>query len=241
MPVPSYEDVLDTYNIEILRPGADLQVTPNGSPALTNDGHLKLGNDQFNAMFRLVHAWRFTSPTLEALFNLVALQKEERRRLVHQRNDLTAAIQGILDTAAIDKFQALNDQIGAAELSCGVCAGAIVVALSNLLLRFKTDLQANEKSWGEATPLFEGHSVGSVIQAAANNFRHYDEWARIRRTAKEEDQQRRSIEILAALLKKPTDWVRANVCPQIIEVLSGATYEQLNRNCFDFAKNLARH
>jgi hypothetical protein len=63
---PSYDDVVARYGLHILNHGSDFQLTANGDVALTADGDLKLGDNKFNSMFRLVVGWRFRrlSPSL---------------------------------------------------------------------------------------------------------------------------------------------------------------------------------
>jgi hypothetical protein len=55
----------------------------------------------------------------------------------------------------------------------------------------------------------------------------------------------RSIEVIAAALKQPIapdgarHPIRSNVCPQLLDVVSGGNYEQLGQRFFAFAKDLA--
>jgi hypothetical protein len=69
--VQSYQEIIETYDIGLLKAPGDLQLTADGDIAV-HDEDLKLGNDQYNAMFRFVQAWRFNSLTLEGLFGLAA-------------------------------------------------------------------------------------------------------------------------------------------------------------------------
>lgn len=235
---PSYEAVVNAYDIAILKPGGDFQVTSTGALHLTKDRTLKLGDDRFNAMFRLVERWRLNSPTLAVLFEAVANSRDQKQHLVDQVNGGGLAIH---DTHSVEAFRTLNDEIGANEFGCAVYAGAIMLVLSNLLLRFKIDLNANDKDWKGACPLIEGCSVGSIVQAAANNFRHHDEWAR---TDPPKPRQLRWISTIAAILKRSIapdgsrHPFRYNACPEIIEVISGGDYERLNRNVFTFANRM---
>jgi hypothetical protein len=233
METPSYEAVVNTYDIEVLKSGGDLQVT-----SLTKDGDLKLGDDRFNAMFRFVQRWRFNSPTLTALFEGVVTSRDRKRHLVGQRNQVVAAIR---ETTPAEQLHALNDEIAANEFGPAAYAGAIVLVLNNLLQRFKSDLDVHDEIWKKAYPLIEGCSVGSIVEAAANNFRHHDEWARSEPPTR---QQLPSILTVAAILKRPiaSDGsrhpFRQNVCPEIIEALSGGDYERLNHKVFTFANSI---
>ena len=97
------------------------------------------------------------------------------------------------------------------------------------------------KMIGNKRPLTEGYSVGAIIDAAANNFRHHDEWAK---TEPPSQQQLRSISVIAAVLKiaiKPNGGrhpFRRNVCPDIVVVLSQGSFEIMNRNIFAFANSM---
>ncbi|MGH7812419.1 MAG: hypothetical protein ACREQI_00245 [Candidatus Binataceae bacterium] len=229
---PSYEDVVKTYGLEVLKPGGDLQITTTGGLERTSDGGLKFGDDRFNAMFRLVQRWRFNSPTLMVLFDSDVHARAQKQRSNEQRNRMNFAAQ---DANFVREFHALNDEIGASEFGCAAYAGAIMVVLSNLLLRFGNDLKATDEDWKKSDPLVGGYSVGSVIRAAANSFRHHDEWAR---TNPPTPQQLPSIEVIASTLNEPTTRIRSNACPEVIQALSGGSYDQLNRNFFTFANNM---
>ena len=77
---PSYDDVVARYGLHILNHGSDFQPTANGGVALTADGDLKLGDNKFNSMFRLVVGWRFNEPILARLFELVTSSKADFRK-----------------------------------------------------------------------------------------------------------------------------------------------------------------
>jgi hypothetical protein len=145
--VQPYEEVVSAYGIDLLKAPGDLQLTAEGSIAV-HDGDLKLGDDQYNAMFRFVQAWRYNSPTLEGLFNLVVDSGEAKDRLGKDQNELMsllAATRWSRDT--VEEYHSVNDEIGANEIGEGACAGALFVILNNLLLRFKNDLKITQGRW----------------------------------------------------------------------------------------------
>ena len=225
-------------NLEILKPGGDLQISATGDLKLTPDGDLKLSGDGFNAMFRLVRSWCFNAPTLAVLFDTIARTQEKKQRYEAEKNDIASIL--FDDPQAIQKFHLLTDEIGANEFGCVAYAGTIMVVLGNLLARFKSDLNATQDDWKQAVPLIEGYSVGAIIDAAANNFRHHDEWAK---TEPPSQQQLRSISVIAAVLNiaiEPNGVChpfRQNVCHDVVAALSGGSFEQLNRNFFAFASS----
>jgi hypothetical protein len=234
--VPSYEDVITTFELDILKGGGDFQLTDTGSLKLTRDGDLQLGADPFNAQFRLVQRWRFNEPTLKALFD-AAMAGNAREKDLGEQVDAAGA--WYADAERISQWRSLKDEIAANEFGRGAYAGALLLVLNNLLSRYWKDLGVHAKSFELAEPMLNGCSVGAIIRAAANNFRHHDEWAP---TGKPTTQQIGSILTLAAALNvriSPTGEKHPfgqNVCPAVIEILSGGCYDRLNQNFFAFVK-----
>ena len=97
--------------------------------------------------------------------------------------------------------------------------------------------------WFTSQATFAGHSFGVVLDAAAANFRHHDEWAR---TEPPSEQQLRSITVMGDVLGKTiaSDGTRhpfrGNACPEILLALSGGSFEMLNEHLFAFARNLSK-
>jgi hypothetical protein len=93
-----------------------------------------------------------------------------------------------------------------------------------------------------AKPLIEGCSIGAVLRASANNFRHNDEWRK--RRGDPTDQQLQSIRILAAALRKPiadngvNHPFGAHVCQETLELLSQGSFDKLSANLFAFANSM---
>src|ERR1700733_6663950 len=82
---PSYEHVLETYGLDILKGGADFCIE-NGTLALTKDQDIKLGDTVHNALFRLVQAWRLNAPHLRFLFDMMALMQMRQSELDNKMN-----------------------------------------------------------------------------------------------------------------------------------------------------------
>ncbi len=161
-------------------------------------------------------------------------------RLDDEMNNVAARV--FDSRALLARFHTTRDELGACDFGEMACAGAIMVVLNNLLIRFKKDLDATNNDWNKGAPLIEECSFGSVVTAAANNFRHHDEWAR---HDAPNEKQMKSIRVIAAVLKEPIRTngkghpFRRNVCPELVEALSGGNCEELNRKFFAFAKNMA--
>jgi hypothetical protein len=235
--VPTYESIVAKYALGAILAGGDLQATASGDIAVTPDGDLKFGNDKCNAMHRLVQSWCFNAHVLETLFALVTQESQRMQKAEAERN----VIAGIAFTSRqmIEKFHILADEIGAGEFGGAACAGAIMVVLSNMLQRYKDDLKATNPKWKGITPQFRGHSFGEIVVAAANNFRHHDEWARTRTPNKK---QRESIAVIEAVLNytavSPTlvvPW-RRNACADLIPLIGDGDFATLEEGFFEFAK-----
>jgi hypothetical protein len=236
MVVPSYEDIVECYSIDLLRQPGDLQLTATGDIAV-HDGDLKLGNDQYNGMFRLAQAWRFNAPTIRGLFDLVIAAGDARAHLnAEQERTLECVFATNWSGASVREYHSKNDEIGANEIGEAACAGALFVILNNILSRFRNDLKTNREQWVNGGSLTNGVSLGALIGAAANNFRHCDEW---RRTTPPTQQQLASMEVLWKALAIPRQIIRENVCPQALKAISNGNYDQLGRNLFEFAKDVA--
>jgi len=236
---PRYKDIVTAYGLDVR--GGDLQLTPGGNIALTVDGlDLKWGNDRVNATHRLIQRWCFNAPTLAGLFKLVTHARTAKQQLTDEMNRVAPI--AFQNTRAIQRFHDINNEVGASTFGSEACAGAVMVVLHNLLMRYKIDLNATKKKWEKSSPQIGARSFGSIIAAGAANFRHHDEWARCNPPS---DQQLQSIEVIAAALKQPIapngkgHPFRGNVCPQLLEVLSDGDFEELSRRFFAFAKDLA--
>jgi hypothetical protein len=112
-----------------------------------------------------------------------------------------------------------------------------MIVLSGVLLRFKNDIDART-DWSSTGPFFNTHSLGAIIEAAANGFRHADEWAKTRPPTA---QQRSSQDIInGALSGRPLPGERSpGRCVEVLQLLSGGDFEHLACNVFTFAHNLA--
>ncbi len=251
---PTFEDIVDRFTVEILKRPGDL-VAVNGDIASTKWGDLMLNDPVYSAMFRLVQHWRFNAPTLQPLFELVVGTKARRKELddsmnrvfAHQHFDPSAASPLTPDDRSIAQYHELNDEIGATEVAASTYAATVVLLLADLLSRLKDDIDATEDDWEKVGPLFGGYSIGAILTAAANNFRHRDEWVKtLVKDGVPTAQQLPSIRILGAALQEPIapDGARhglsRDVCPDVLELLSGCSFDALGAQFFAFANALVQ-
>jgi hypothetical protein len=250
-PPRSLDEIIDAFGIESLRTGAGLQIGPSGDLAVTADGDLRIGSVPFNAMYRLAQRWRFEEPTARLLFDAVMEAFSIEADL--SREVETTGFADITQPPAreptmedVRRFRQIGDHQGALINGRGVAAGAVMVMLGNMLARFCDDLGLKGPLGKHGPPAFAGHSIGAVVQAAANNFRHHDEWARTKRP---KDQQLISMICLIEVLEasdQPKPWggnwvvaIRYNLCGEILRAISAEQFETLGAWLFEYAKSLA--
>jgi hypothetical protein len=237
----AYESIATRHGLSEVLAGGDWQVTARGDIATTSDGNPKFGNDRCNATHRLVVRWCFNTRVLETLLDLVAVDNLRKQTAEAERE----AVAGVAfanefpSPELIKKFHALGEEVGTGEFGGAACAGAIMVVLNNLLQRYKADLSGANPKWEGIGPQFNGYSLGEVIDAAANNFRHHDEWAR---TLKPDSRQRKSIAVIEAVLNSTplspalgVPW-RRNACADLIAVVGGSDFATLEQRFFEFVK-----
>jgi hypothetical protein len=162
---PQYREIVERYNVDFLKTPGDL-VARNNSIAITKRGDLMLNSDEYSALTTLVQYWRFNEPYLRTLFELGLTTKRRLEALIKLRD------------GSLDRFvnHERNDEISANTIGTASYAGAIVMVVSRLLLAFRDDLDATDQEWTQSGPKVEGCSIGAIVEAAANNFRHNDEW-----------------------------------------------------------------
>lgn len=235
--VPTYESVVSKYALGAILAGGDLQLTPQGNIAVTADGDLQFGNDKCNAVHRLVLRWCYNARILEILFALITQESQRTREAESDRNSIASSL--FTNRALIETFHALAGDMAAGEFGGAACGGAVMVVISNILLRYKHDLTPVNAKWAGLEPKFSGYSFGEVVVAAANNFRHHDEWAR---ATVLDARQQKSIDVINAALAwsglasaSVAPW-RRNACADLVPVIGGSDFSQLEQHFFEFAK-----
>jgi hypothetical protein len=143
---------------------------------------------------------------------------------------------------AFSRRLALNEEIAANMLGSDSCAGAILLNLTGFLQALRDDINTARLDWEGTAPLIHGHSVGAVLAAASNYFRHWDEW---RKTSPPTTRQATSIDVLNAVLdsaglKQSTQRLLGveGICTKILDVLSEGDFEKLSERVFAFANGL---
>jgi len=239
-----YDEMVETYNLTILTEVGDWSLDGTGDLVMTRDGDPQHGDIAYNGLFRLVQMWRYSEPHLSYLFKTIGEMQSQRRALDDDLNAVGERAQeeimrghripsGAFGAALHDVW----DRQAAAAMGAGIYAGSLMLMLSTVLLRLRDDIQGKEQ-WTTVGPFFNGHSVGAIIEAGANGFRHADEWAKTRPPT---TQQKRSQNIIEGALhgRPEPDESSPGACVELMALLSGGTFEGVASNVFAFAHNLA--
>ena len=117
-----------------------------------------------------------------------------------------------------------------------------MIVIGSLLGRFQNDLGVGKEDWIAGTPSYAGHSVGQIFIAAANSFRHADEWKKALFAKKITSKQQHSMSILKAALGLQTDYDfhnTTNICESIFDLIGNCDFDNIARSALTFANNLA--
>ena len=239
---PSLDELIDTYGLRALLPDGclDLQLTEGGDLALTDDRRdLRVGDLTQNALFRLVQMWRHQAGPLHLLFSAIEEGGHVEARLGAELDALPLFEQfpTTPNSEAISRYHEINDHLAAIEMSRLIYAGTVMVSVVAMLRRFWKDLRAPNSSWISSGPRFGDQAFGPLIEAAANSFRHEDEWTRADVL---EGRQKVSVAILTAALSAQRPVIR-NACPDVLALLAPEGFEGLATAVFSFAKSLCMH
>lgn len=238
MKLIDYQVALNRFGLQRLSEAGviDLAIDAKGDLAMTRDFDLQAGDTKHSALFRLIERWRASQPTIDALFCSLSQAEGQKLNLIATRQQIS------LSKNARD-FHAVSEGVKGSDHAAGAVGGALAVLLDNLLMRLKLDLGAQESEWKTAGPSYAGQSLGQTMNAAAANFRHYDEWAS---SSKPTTQQLKSLKVLCPILGLPEPdpnglgKIRKNVCGDVFQKITGGSVDKLHEDIFFFAKALAK-
>ena len=204
---------------------------------------------EFGAMFALLDGWRFNEPTLRFLFDRVFEIWRRRDELTASFRAMAQQPQGPINFTPEAPFGlddqgvlGASDEIAAHDLGATAYAGAVVLVLSGLLQTFKDNMNATTAEWNNS--LIGGRSIGAILAASANNFRHNDEWLKDR--AHPTGQQLASIRVLADAFGEQIapdgadHRLYRNTCPETLQLLSDGSFDTLSENFFAFANSMVQ-
>ncbi len=239
--VPDYDSFINKHQLQALMEPGDLSPT-DGDFALTKDGDLKIGDDLYSGLFRFVQAWRYHCPHIRQLFELAqdmtshrpALENQLEQALLEAHEKFSSSP----DREHFDKYHELNDQIDADEFGHKIYASCIILLIDANLRRLKDDIEARDSVWAACKPDFNCVSLGDLVKASANSFRHADEWAK---SPVPTPRQKTSQTLLNRAMRNTLDdWQERIVdCSAVLRNLSdGWRFEALEAAVIGFANNL---
>lgn len=242
---PLYSELIERHGLSVIAKGGDLVLTPDGDIATTKSGGALFGSVAHNAMFRLTEGWRLNSPSLRLMYEAVRELRGQHGAL-EDEVEMAATLFGFSGpepfSAEVSAFHTANDAFGAALLGRGALAGSLMVVTSSLLARFKNDAEPTPAEWKNTGPLVNGVSVGRFIVAAANSFRHHDEWIEARVAGSFSAYQRRSIDPLVQALNLlgPDDlFGDVNACERATVLLGEQDFKQFEAAVLRYANAVA--
>jgi hypothetical protein len=240
----SYDQIVDAHNLALLKVSEDWSLE-NGDLATTKDGDIKVGDDAYNGLFRLVQTWRYSEPHLRYLFDTMNEMVAWRDELGDKFNALgeekmanfSIDAYGKPDAEFAAAFRSLSEEEAVSTFGAVTYSGSLMLMLSSALLRLKDDINAKD-DWNKTEPFFNSYSVGSIITAAANGFRHADEWAKTRIPT---SQQKASQDVINGALYgfPPPNESSPGRCVEVLQLVSGGDFTGLASKIFTFSHNLA--
>lgn len=228
-PMPSYSEFVAEFQLSMLQEPGDLVII-DGDLAMTKDFDLMLNDIAYHSMFRLAEHWRRHLPHFRFLYDLAL---EMRRGVDEAIRDIDSF------SRTIDDLWSRRDRQDGFTAGYHSYAGCLVLLASNALNRFRDDLDVKNDLWYSSGNLCGGQSIGSILAAAANGFRHEDEWLKSRTPT---PRQKQSQDVLVAALGPRPDHehFQPGRCLEVIEALSGGEgFEGFTKSALGYAQNIA--
>jgi hypothetical protein len=211
----SFSEVLSAYNIAYT-PG-DIRFVSTG---------LKIGSDRDDAIRMLIEKWRLLEPQLKKLFRDIMVADSLSDELDGSLNEII--IESFEPSASAELVLDALDLKHSNTIIRDAQAGALMVTLNNILGGFYRNLKPGRTVWKSAGHLISGHSVGAIIDAGANSFRHYDEWRHdLNKRGRFSAQQLTSIDVIADVLHLERLVAARNASFQLLIALSRRDWDIL--------------
>jgi hypothetical protein len=242
-PIPVEDDLIRCHGLTISKGGGDWHLTAEGDIGLTRDGDFPVGDQAVNGMCRLMGAWRCNDPTMRLLFGSIVQMRSARTGLEQDLDPpLRSKTPWVLQRTPeqLAAYHAANDALMAGGIGCGSLSGSLVLLIATFLGRFRADVQATEAEWKFGLPQIGEQSIGRIVWAAANAFRHVDDWAEARHKGAFEGRQKASMSVLRAALNPNSLDILDRVEWEVaMDVLSGGEFDVLTGKVLRFANDVA--
>lgn len=221
----TFSEIITEYNLSY-QPG-DLRITPTC---------LKIGSDQNDALRILIEVWRLSEPQLQYLFNHIIMLDGI---IPHSAKSFEHAVCETWEVFETELFHAAIDEEHSYKIMRDAFAGAFMVVLNDIFYSYRKNSKVNKQIWESAGPLISGRSVGTVIESAANSFRHYAEWRLDWNKHKRFTQQQcRTIDVIADVLHLNTLDAAYNASFDLLFILSRGHWDYLAQRLFKFAQGV---
>ena len=216
----SFDETLKEFGIENFK--VDLAIE-NGDIAVNDFGDLLLNNKEVDSIYRFLSKWRRQTATLESLFELWKANRQER-----------IALEQVKSINSMKEHIFREEEVASYREAEAAIAGAIFVLLSTLIKTPTVELSR------ESQVTFKGTPIDKIIQSAANNFRHYDEWSNIKKPYTQ--QQIKSVRILESVLNLQSDRNRksivVNICSDLLFSITSYELPNLHKLIHGYIKEL---
>ena len=243
---PTREELVRRHKLHLLERPVDLTLI-NGDLSITRWGDILAGSVQHAGFARFILYWRYNWLSIQELLVAayqakiaVQKQREELDRLAAERTSLMRSnpFDQTGQQAFHVKYQQEGDVLGALAFGQETYAASLMLTLSSLLGQLRDDIEANDTIWRGCGPHYGGRSLGELVAAAANAFRHADEWLK---TVKPSARQRVSMDCLADALGRPLErfGFRKSINCEVLDVISAGSPDTLTENVLGFAHALA--
>lgn len=245
-------DIVDVYGLSLLREEPGDWAIEDGNLARTNDGDIRNGSIRFSALSRLVTLWSHNETHLKYLFEAADEMIRTHGGLGDELDRIDSEHRSGFDAAerftgdAWERFaeavRTHTENEGVVFFGANTYAGSLLIALSNAVQRFKKDI-GGSPIWDTAGPTFGNCSVGRILIAAGNGYRHEEEWAaQLASAGKLMPQQSASFNIIEqALVGYPKSEISGPArVPEILQLLGNGDFDRLARHIFEFAHTVAR-
>lgn len=225
---PSYDEIVDRYQLKSLISGWDLSVESFNTGKLDKRGDFQMNDQCQTELIRLINQWRWNYVSLRTNFDNV----------FDTNNIPLPFIDVFLPGGDINQITDKNGELTAVRASN---SGTIMLVIYKILQTFTYEINIYEDEWKRCNPIFTNSSLGQILEASANNFRHNEEWVV---THPPNDRQLKSLKILSDILNEPLNDKRHNlsrdISPETLEIISKKDFDTLEKHVFEFVKNLLK-
>lgn len=245
-PPLSHGEIVDRYSLTSIKSQpVDIKFDESQNLITSRGRGLLFGTRAQDAMWVFVSAWRLNAPAMRLM--LEASRELRGQESEHDDREEEALANAWPDgerptPEGLTNIQAALDISGSAVLGRGALAGSVMIMAASLLNELKENLQPNKDEWPVA--LAEGcrPTIAQIIIAAANSFRHQDEWRAAISQNEINNQQKRSMDILLSVFENNPAQVfleKINASEKALMLLAEGDFDAFERAVLSYANDVA--